>query len=43
VECTSIANLDRVAQNMKYASPVDKAKAQAMLDAAEKDGIRGEA
>jgi hypothetical protein len=40
VECTSIANLDRVAQNLKYESIGDKAKTQSMLDAAEKDGTR---
>jgi hypothetical protein len=38
VECTSIANLDRVAQNMKFEAMGDKA--QAMFDAAEKDGTR---
>src|SRR6202035_6084195 len=40
VECTSIANLDRVAQNLKFEAGGDKAKSQAMLDAAEKDGSR---
>jgi hypothetical protein len=40
VECTSIANLDRVAQNLKFEAAGDKAKTQAMLDAAEKDGTR---
>jgi hypothetical protein len=39
-ECTSIANLDRVAQNMKFEAAGDKAKTQALLDAAEKDGTR---
>ena len=38
LECTSIANLDRVAQNMKFEAMGDKK--QAMLDAAEKDGTR---
>jgi hypothetical protein len=38
VECTSIANLERVAQNMKFEAMGDKK--QAMLDAAEKDGTR---
>jgi hypothetical protein len=38
VECTSIANMDRVAQNMKFEAMGDKK--QAMLDAAEKDGTR---
>jgi hypothetical protein len=40
VECTSLGNLDRAAQNMKFESGGDKAKTQAMLDAAEKDGTR---
>ena len=38
VECTSIANLDRVAQNLKFEAMGDKK--QALLDAAEKDGTR---
>ena len=38
VECTSVANLDRVAQNMRFEAMGDKR--QAMLDAAEKDGSR---
>ena len=40
VECTSIANLDREAENLKAEALGDRAKAQAMLDAAEKDGTR---
>src|SRR3979490_4870 len=40
IECTSIANLDRVAQNLKFEAAGDKIKTQAMLDAAEKDGTR---
>jgi hypothetical protein len=40
VECTSIANLDRVAQNLKAEAAGDKIKTQAILDAAEKDGTR---
>jgi hypothetical protein len=40
IECTSIANLDRAAQNLKAEALGDKAKTQAMLDAAEKDGTR---
>ena len=40
VECTSTTNLDRVAQNLKFEAIGDKAKTQAMLDAAEKDGTR---
>ena len=38
IECTSIANLDRVTQNLKFEAMGDKK--QAMLDAAEKDGTR---
>ena len=38
LECTSVANLDRVAQNMKFEAMGDKK--QASLDAAEKDGTR---
>jgi hypothetical protein len=40
VECTSMGNLDRVAQNLKFESGGDKVKTQALLDAAEKDGSR---
>jgi hypothetical protein len=40
IECTSVANLDRVAQNLKFEAVGDKIKTQAMLDAAEKDGTR---
>ena len=40
IECTSIANLDRAAQNLKFEALGDKAKTQAALDAAEKDGTR---
>jgi hypothetical protein len=40
VECTSVANLDRVAQNLKAEAGGDKAKTQAILDAEEKDGSR---
>src|ERR1700722_19399189 len=39
-ECTSIANLDRVAQNLKFEAIADKAASQAAFDAAEKDGTR---
>jgi hypothetical protein len=38
LECTSLANLERVAQNMKFDAMGDKK--QAALDAAEKDGTR---
>ena len=40
IECTSIANLDRVAQNLKFEAGGDKNKTQALIDAAEKDGTR---
>ena len=38
IECTSVANLERVVQNLKFEAAGDKK--QAMLDAAEKDGTR---
>src|SRR6266850_6155382 len=38
IECTSLGNLDRAAQNMKFEAAGDKA--QALFDAAEKDGTR---
>jgi hypothetical protein len=40
IECTSIANLDRVAQNLKAEASGDKVKSEAMLNAEEKDGTR---
>ena len=40
VECTMLGNLDRVAQNLKFEAETDRAKRQAALDAAEKDGSR---
>lgn len=40
VECTSVGNLDRAAQNMKIEAMGDKDKVQAALDAAEKNGTR---
>ena len=40
VQCTSVANLPRVAQNRKFEAILDKAAKQAALDAAEKDGTR---
>ena len=40
VQCTSIGNLDRVAQNRRFEAETDRAKRQAALDAAEKDGTR---
>jgi hypothetical protein len=42
IECTSIANIDRAAQNLKFeaAGGTDRMKTQALLDAAEKDGTR---
>jgi hypothetical protein len=38
IECTSLTNLDRAAQNLKFEAQGDKK--QALLDAAEKDGTR---
>jgi len=40
IECTSIANLDRVAQNQKIEALGDRAKAQAAFDELEKNGMR---
>src|SRR5262245_4189156 len=40
VQCTSIANLERVAQNRKFEAMPDRAARQAAIDAAEKDGTR---
>ena len=40
IECTSIANLDRIAQNMKAEALGDRMKSEAMLNAQEKDGTR---
>jgi hypothetical protein len=40
VQCTSLANLDRVAQNRKFEAIADKAQRQAAIEAAEKDGTR---
>src|ERR1700693_4705665 len=38
VQCTSIGNLDRVAQNRKFEAITDKAARQAAIDAAEGNG-----
>jgi hypothetical protein len=40
VQCTSIANLDRVAQNRRFEAMPDKAARQAAMDAAEANGSR---
>ena len=40
VECTSKANLDRVAQNLKFEAMGDRKAVQTALDGAEKDGTR---
>src|ERR1700675_209295 len=42
LECTSLANLDRAAQNLKAeaAGAGDRGKSEAMLNAMEKDGTR---
>jgi hypothetical protein len=39
-ECTSLNNLPRVAQNLKFEAEADRTKRQAALTAAEKDGSR---
>jgi hypothetical protein len=40
VQCTSIGNLDRVAQNRKFEAIADKTARQAAMDAAEANGTR---
>jgi hypothetical protein len=40
VQCTSIGNLERVAQNRKFEAIQDRRERQKQLDAAEKDGTR---
>jgi len=40
LECTHLGNLPRAAQNMRYESEPDRAKRQAAIDAADKDGSR---
>ena len=40
VQCTSVGNLERVAQNRRFEAESDRAKRQAMLDAAEANGTR---
>ena len=40
IECSSIANLDRIAQNLKFEAETDRTKRQAALDAAEANGTR---
>jgi hypothetical protein len=40
VQCSSIGNLERIAQNRKFEAELDKTKRQAMLDDAEKTGTR---
>jgi hypothetical protein len=40
VECTSMGNLDRAAQNMKFEAIADKAASKAAFDAAEANGSR---
>jgi hypothetical protein len=39
-ECTSMGNLDRVAQNLKFEAIADKAASKAAFDKAEADGTR---
>jgi hypothetical protein len=40
VQCTSVGNLERVAQNRKFEVETDPAKRKALIDAAEADGTR---
>ena len=40
VQCTSVGNLDRVAQNRKFEQIADRAERQKALDEAEKNGSR---
>jgi len=40
VQCTTVGNLERVAQNRRFEAESDKAKRQALLDAAEANGTR---
>ena len=40
VQCTSLGNLDRLAQNRKFEATTDRAARKAMLDAAEANGTR---
>jgi hypothetical protein len=40
VQCTSVANLERVAQNIRFETEQDRTRRQAALEAAEKDGTR---
>ena len=40
MECTSVANLDRVAQNLKFEAIADKEARQKAFDDAEKNGTR---
>lgn len=40
VQCTSIANLEREAQNLKAEATGERSKSEAMLEAMEKDGTR---
>lgn len=40
VQCTSLGNIERVAQNRKFEAILDKKERQKMIDAAEADGTR---
>jgi len=40
VQCTSVGNLERVAQNRRFEAETDRPKRQAALDAAEANGTR---
>ena len=40
VECSSVANLERITQNLKFEAEPDTAKRRALIEAAEKNGTR---
>ena len=40
VQCTSLGNLDRVAQNRRFEATTDRAARKTMLDTAEANGTR---
>src|SRR5688500_11221301 len=40
VECSSVANLERITQNLRFEAETDPAKRRALIDAAEKGGTR---
>src|SRR5688572_12738542 len=40
VECSSVANLERIAQNLPFEAEPDRAKRRGLIEAAEKNGTR---